>query len=280
MTMLRIRRKTIREGLLFTAALLILVAMLIPYLWLAMTSFKDRVDIFSIPPKLVFAPILENYRVTFADKGFLLNLRNSIIVALSSTAISLTAGVPAAYSLTRYKLKGNSLFLFFLLAARLLPGIVLAVPLFILFSNARLVDNFGSVIISHITFNLPFAVWMMRGFFVGVPVALDEAAVIDGCNPFSAFTRVVLPLVKGGLVATGIFCLINSWNEFLLALILTGRQTATLPVAIPGLMTPMGTFWGQIAAVGTVTTLPVIVFALLVQKHIVQGMTGGAIQGE
>jgi multiple sugar transport system permease protein len=278
--MLRIRRKTIREGLLFTAALLILVAMLIPYLWLAMTSFKDRVDIFSIPPKLVFAPILENYRVTFADKGFLLNLRNSIIVALSSTAISLMAGVPAAYSLTRYKLKGNSLFLFFLLAARLLPGIVLAVPLFILFSNARLVDNFGSVVISHITFNLPFAVWMMRGFFVGVPVALDEAAVIDGCNPFSAFTRVVLPLVKGGLVATGIFCLINSWNEFLLALILTGRQTATLPVAIPGLMTPMGTFWGQIAAVGTVTTLPVIVFALLVQKHIVQGMTGGAIQGE
>lgn len=278
--MISIKRRDIRTGLIFTIALIILLIMLVPYLWLALTAVKNRVDIFSIPPKIFITPTWENFQVAFVEKGFLQSLRNSIIVAVSSTLITLFAGVPAAYSLTRFNARGNNLYLFFLLAARLLPGIVLAVPLFILFSKARLINNYSAVVLSHITFNLPFAVWMMRSFFLEVPIALDEAATMDGCSPFATFTKIVLPLVKGGLVATGIFCLINSWNEFLLALILTGRQTATMPVAIPGLMTPLGTFWGQIAAVGTVTTLPVIIFALIVQKHIVQGMTGGAIQGE
>ncbi|NMC13963.1 MAG: carbohydrate ABC transporter permease [Chloroflexi bacterium] len=278
--MINIRAREIKNGLIFLIALIILAAMLIPYVWLALTALKNRVDIFSIPPKIFFYPTWSNFIVAFNEKGFLQNLRNSTIVALSSTIITLLGGVPAAYSLTRFHTRGNNLYLFFLLAARLLPGIVLAVPLFILFSKAKLINNFAAVVLSHITFNLPFAVWMMRSFFLEVPIALDEAATMDGCTPFGTFTKIVLPLVKGGLVATGIFCLINSWNEFLLALILTGRQTATMPVAIPGLMTPLGTFWGQIAAVGTVTTLPVMIFALIVQKYIVQGMTGGAIQGE
>ena len=278
--MINIRAREIKNGLIFLIALIILAAMLIPYVWLALTALKNRVDIFSIPPKIFFYPTWSNFIVAFNEKGFLQNLRNSTIVALSSTIITLLGGVPAAYSLTRFHTRGNNLYLFFLLAARLLPGIVLAVPLFIIFSKAKLINNFAAVVLSHITFNLPFAVWMMRSFFLEVPIALDEAATMDGCTPFGTFTKIVLPLVKGGLVATGIFCLINSWNEFLLALILTGRQTATMPVAIPGLMTPLGTFWGQIAAVGTVTTLPVMIFALIVQKYIVQGMTGGAIQGE
>lgn len=278
--MINVRAREVKNGLIFLIALIILAAMLIPYVWLALTALKNRVDIFSIPPKIFFYPTWSNFIVAFNEKGFLQNLRNSTIVALSSTIITLLGGVPAAYSLTRFHTRGNNLYLFFLLAARLLPGIVLAVPLFILFSKAKLINNFAAVVLSHITFNLPFAVWMMRSFFLEVPIALDEAATMDGCTPFGTFTKIVLPLVKGGLVATGIFCLINSWNEFLLALILTGRQTATMPVAIPGLMTPLGTFWGQIAAVGTVTTLPVMIFALIVQKYIVQGMTGGAIQGE
>jgi len=278
--MIGIKRRDIKNGLIFTITLIILLTMLIPYFWLALTAVKNRVDIFSIPPKIFITPTWENFHVAFIEKGFLKNLLNSIIVALSCTIITLLAGVPAAYSLTRFSTRGNNLYLFFLLAARLLPGIVLAVPLFILFSKAKLINNFSAVVLSHITLNLPFAVWMMRSFFLEVPIALDEAAIMDGCSPFAAFTKIVLPLVRGGLVATGIFCLINSWNEFLLALILTGRETATMPVAIPGLMTPLGTFWGQIAAVGIVTTLPVIIFALIVQKYIVQGMTGGAIQGE
>ena len=121
---------------------------------------------------------------------------------------------------------------------------------------------------------------MMRGFFLAIPRSLDDAAQLDGCSMFGAFFRIILPLTKGGLAATAIFCFINSWNEFLFALILTGKSTATLPVAVPNLMTPIGTFWGQICAVGTVTVIPVLVLAFIVQKYMIVGMTGGALAGE
>jgi multiple sugar transport system permease protein len=260
-----------RAKLLITYVALIITmgVILSPYLWLILTSFKDRVDAFAIPPKILFKPTLDNYQVAFDQKGFTLNLVNSMIVSTLSTTIALVIGVPAAYSLARFRFRANNLFLLFLLSARMLPAIVLAVPLFILFNDVRLIDNYAALVLAYLTFNLPFSVWMMRGFFLSVPSEVDEAAVIDGCSYFGAFFRAVLPLI---------FCMINSWNEFLFALILTGRHTATLPVAIPQLLTPWGTFWGQIAAVGTVTTIPVLVFAFAVQKYLVRGMTGGAIQ--
>jgi multiple sugar transport system permease protein len=262
----------------YVGLLIFLLIVLTPYLWLILTSFKDRVDAFAIPPKVVFTPTLDNYATAFGQKGFTQNLINSVVVASLSTALSLLVGVPAAYSLARFKMRGNTGFMMFLLAARMLPAIVLAVPLFILFSGAHLIDNYGALVLAYLTFNLPFTVWMMRGFFIAIPAEIDEAAVMDGCSYIGAFVRVVLPLTLGGLAATAIFCVINSWNEFLFALILTGRHTATLPVAIPELLTPYGTYWGQIAAVGTVTTIPVLIFAFAVQRYLVRGMTGGAIQ--
>jgi multiple sugar transport system permease protein len=262
----------------YVALLITLLVVLTPYIWLVLTSFKDRVDAFAIPPKIVFEPTLDNYRVAFGQKGFTQNLFNSAIVSSLSTVLALIVGVPAAYSLARFRMRGSTGFMMFLLAARMLPAIVLAVPLFVLFNGVRLIDNYAALVLAYLTFNLPFAVWMMRGFFLAVPSEVDEAAVMDGCSYIGAFFRVVLPLTLGGLGATAIFCIINSWNEFLFALILTGRHTATLPVAIPQLLTPYGTFWGQIAAVGTVTTIPVLLFAFAVQKYLVRGMTGGAIQ--
>ena len=272
--------KSFRRTALYTVYVLLLLVYLVPYLWLVLSSFKTRVDAFAIPPHVFFSPTLENYRTVFLEKGFLGNLLNSGIIAASSTTIALLAGVPAAYGLTRFRVRGSGAFLVFLLACRLLPGMVLVVPLFILSSDLRLVDTYFAVVIAHLTFVMPFVVWMMRGFFANVPTSIDEAAMIDGCGPLGAFIRVVLPLALGGLSATAIFCLIMSWNDFLFALILTGRDTSTLTAAVPNLLTPMGTFWGQIAAVGTVTTIPVLVFAIAVQKHIVSGMTGGAVQGE
>ena len=170
--------------------------------------------------------------------------------------------------------------LMLLLAARLLPAMVLAVPLFVLASNLGLTNTYIAIVAAHLTFSIPFTVWMMRGFFLAIPTDLDEAAKLDGCSDARVFFTVVLPLAKGGLAATAIFCIINSWNEFLFALVLTGRDTQTLPVAIPSLMTPLGTYWGQIAAVGTVTVIPVMVFAFIVQRHIVAGLTGGALSRE
>ncbi|MGN8553141.1 UNVERIFIED_CONTAM: carbohydrate ABC transporter permease [Microbacterium sp. SLM126] len=260
------------------AAVAIIVAYLSPIVWLVLTSFKDRIDIFSSAPTLFFTPTLDNYVEAFVDKGFADNLVNSAVVGVVSTLVAMVVGVPAAYSLSRIS-KGEG-FMMALLAARLLPAMVLAVPLFVLASNLGLRDTYVGLIAAHLTFALPFTVWMMRGFFLSVPTTLDEAARLDGCGEWGTFLRVILPIVKPGLAATAIFCLINSWNEFLFALVLTGRHTQTLPVAIPSLITPIGTSWGQVAAVGTVTILPVMIVAFIVQKHIVAGMTGGAISAE
>ncbi|PRA81215.1 carbohydrate ABC transporter permease [Microbacterium sp. MYb66] len=262
-------------GILVAALILLYLS---PIIWLVVTSFKDRVDIFSSAPSLFFTPTLENYRQAFLEKGFTDNLLNSTIVGVVSTGIALLVGVPAAYSLSRAR-KGET-FMMALLAARLLPAMVLAVPLFVLASSLGVRDSYFALIAAHLTFALPFTVWMMRGFFLAVPISLDEAARLDGCGEWGTFLRVILPIVKPGLASTGIFCLINSWNEFLFALVLTGRHTQTLPVAIPSLITPIGTSWGQVAAVGTVTILPVLIIAFIVQKHIVAGMTGGAVSAE
>jgi multiple sugar transport system permease protein len=255
------------------------LAYLSPLLWLFLSSFKQRVDIFNPSPRLTFTPTLDNYVSALWNDGFLVNLYNSTVVAGGSTLIALAAGVPAAYSLARRGDRGK-LYMMALLAARMVPAMVLAVPLFVIASNLGLTDTYAAVIAAHLTFSIPFTVWMMRGFFAAIPAELSEAARLDGCGEVRAFFQVVLPLAKGGLAATAIFCVINSWNEFLFALVLTGRKTQTLPVAIPNLITPIGTSWGEIAAVGTVTVIPVAVFAFIVQRHIISGITGGAISAE
>lgn len=255
----------------------ILVAMLLPYLWLILTSLKTRADIFSGDVFAAFTPTLENYRLAFVQKGFAKNLLNSTIIATVATAIAMGVGVPAGYALSRAGGRGTTVMLFVMLAARLMPVVVLAVPLFIIMSNIGLVGTYAGPVIAHLTFLVPFVVWMMRGFFLAVPRELDEAALVDGASRPRYFFALLLPMTRGPIAATAIFAVINSWNELLYGLILTNKSTATLPVATPSLMTPIGTFWGQIAAVGVVTTLPVLVFALLVQRHIIRGMTGGAL---
>lgn len=265
-----------RRALTYTLAVILLL-MLLPYVWLILTSFKTRADIFSGDAFSAFTPTLDNYRVAFIDKSFLRNLGNSTIVAVVATSIAMIVGVPAGYALSRSTTRGSTLVLFALLAARLLPAVVLAVPLFLILSKIGLVGTYAAPITAHLTFLVPFVCWMMRGFFMAVPRELDEAALMDGATRGRYFFTLLLPMTRGPLAATAIFALINSWNELLYGLILTNKSTATLPVATPSLMTPIGTFWGQIAAVGVVTTLPVLVFALLVQRHIIRGMTGGAL---
>jgi multiple sugar transport system permease protein len=272
-------RRTGRLAIL-VGILVLVLGYLSPLIWMVLSSFKNRVDIFSTTPRLTFTPTLNNYVEAFQNKGFSANLHNSMIVAVASSLIALLVGVPAAYRLSRRQGRFQGTYLLLLLAARLLPAMVLSVPLFVLANKLGLSGTYAAVIAAHLTFAIPFTVWMMRGFFLAVPSSLDEAARIDGCSEIGAFFRIVLPLTRGGIAATSIFCLINSWNEFLFALILTGRDTATMPVAVPNLLTPIGTYWGQIAAVGTVTVVPVAIFAFVVQKYMITGMTGGALAGE
>lgn len=266
--------------LLVALVVALILAYLSPVIWLVMSSFKTRVDIFTTSPTLIFTPTLDNYVAAFQDKGFGGYLQNSVIVAVASSLVALLVGIPAAYRLSRHPSRFQGAFLLGLLSARLLPAMVLSVPLFVLANEIGISGTYVAVVAAHLTFAIPFTVWMMRGFFMAVPTSLDEAARLDGCSELSAFFRVVLPLTKGGIAATAIFLLINSWNEFLFALILTSRDTATLPVAIPSLLTPIGTFWGQIAAVATVTVIPICIFAFAVQKYMVTGLTGGALANE
>lgn len=255
-----------------------LIFALLPYVWLILTSFKTRVDAFAIPPKVLFKATLNNYQEAFLDKGFLLNLKNSIIIMLATVGIGLGLGLPSAYAFSRFKTGKDKLLLNYLLGTRFTPVVVLALPLYLLMSKVRLLDSFVGIVIAHVAFNLPFVIWMMKGFFDAIPKEIDEAARVDGYSWFKVFLRIDVPLAKSGLAATAVFCAINSWNEFLMALILTGRHTATMPVGVPGLLTPQRTIWGQIAAVGTVITIPVLLFAILVQKHMIAGMTMGAVK--
>lgn len=268
-------RKTV---LIYIFLIAFLVLTLLPYFWLIVTSFKTRVDAFSIPPKLFFKGTLQNYYDAFINKEMLTNLKNSIIVMLSTVGIGLALGLPSAFAFSRFPTKSDKVLLNYLLGTRFTPFVVLALPLYLIMSRFGLLNSYIGIIIAHISFNLPFVVWMMKGFFDAVPKEIDEAARMEGYSWFRVFISINIPLAKSGLAATAVFCAINSWNEFLMALILTGRNTVTMPVAIPGLLTPQGTLWGQIASVGTVITIPVLVFAILVQKHMVSGMTMGAVK--
>lgn len=262
----------------FLIALTLFVAAT-PYAWLIMTSFKSRADIFAIPPVYIFRPTLQNYEIVFIEKGFLYTFRNSVIVALGTTVLSLAVGVPAAYSFSRYRMAGKNILSLLILFTYMCPPIVLAVPFFMMFKYIGLFDTPLALMIAYTTFNLAFVVWIMKGFFDEVPKSIDESALVNGCTPFDAFRRIVLPLVAPGMAATAIFSFIASWNEFLYALVLTAYFSKTLPVAVPGLVTVRGTFWNEIGAVAGSITIVVLIFAFIVQKHIVRGLTFGAVKG-
>jgi len=272
------KSRNIKTAAIYLGLIIFLIIVLTPYAWLVLTSFKTRVDAFSMPPKFIFQGTLNNYREAFIEKGMLKNLKNSTIIMLATVGISMALGLPSAYAFSRFPTKWDKVLSNYLLGTRFTPFVVLALPLYLMMSKLGLLNTYTGIIVAHVAFNLPFVVWMMRGFYDAIPKEIDEAARVDGMSWFQIFLKIDTPLAKGGVAATSVFCAINSWNEFLMALILTGRNTTTMPVAVPGLLTPQGTIWGQIAAVGTIITIPVLIFAILVQKHMIAGMTMGAVK--
>lgn len=260
-----------------------LLASLAPVYWMITISFKREVDQFAAPPKwFAFTPTLEHYTDAFINRSFGLYLFNSLAIAIVSTACALVIGTLAAYALARFRLPWNldRKLALWILSTRMFPAIVTAVPLFLIVRNLRLVNTRLSLIIIYTALNLPFVVWMMRGFFAEVPRDLEEAALVDGDSRMGAFRRVVLPLVAPGLAATAVFCLIVSWNEFLFALVLTQTDEAmTLPVGIAGRVTQYGIKWGAMSAAAVVAMIPILVFALNVQRYLVRGLSLGAVKG-
>ncbi len=254
---------------------LLLVGVLFPALWMLQLSLRAGGDIFDT--RLIFVPSLANYYALWTGL-FPGSLGHSVIVSLGATVLSLLLGVPAAYSLSRWRFRARRSVALWILATRMAPPVAYTIPFFLAYRFVGLLDTLTGLILIYLTFNLAFVVWMMRNFFDGVPRALEEAAWIDGCGVWSGFRRIALPLSAPGLAATGVLCFILSWNDFFYALILTRTKAMTAPVAIVNFMQYEGWEWGKIAAGGTLVMLPVVVFSILVHRYLVQGLTAGGIK--
>jgi multiple sugar transport system permease protein len=259
---------------------LLLVAILIPFLfplaWMFLSSLKTQVQNTAFPPVWIFQPTLNNYREVFVKNPFFTFTWNSLVVAAGSTGLALLLGLPGSYAIARFKRTGIALAI---LTARMAPGIGYLIPWFILFTKMKMIDTYSALILTHLIVALPLVLWVMIGFFEDVPAELIEAARIDGCSNFGAFRRVALPLVKPGIVATAILSFIFSWNNFLFSLIIAGFKTRTLPIAVYNFLSYEEINWGGLTAAATIITLPVLILSLFIQKHIVRGLTFGALKG-
>jgi multiple sugar transport system permease protein len=260
----------------YALLVLLLIPFLFPLAWMLLSSLKTQVQNTAYPPVLVFTPTLGNYREVFQKNPFFTFTVNSMVVALGSTGLALLLGLPGAYAIARYKRTGIALAI---LTARMAPGIGYLIPWFILFTKVKMIDTYSALILTHLIVALPLVLWVMIGFFEDVPGDLIEAARIDGCTNWSAFLRIAIPLAKPGIVATGILAFIFSWNNFLFSLIIAGFKTRTLPIAVYSFLSYEEINWGGLTAAATVITLPVLLLALFVQKHIVRGLTLGAMKG-
>ncbi|NES31977.1 ABC transporter permease subunit [Micromonospora terminaliae] len=258
------------------ALVVVVLSLVTPLLWMIAASFKTNVDIYDTGKALAFSPTLDNYATVLKQSHYVSFIGNSLWVAFAATVLSLILGVPAAYSMSRFNMKKSALVV---LMARVIPGVSLLVPWYYVFSNLQLVGGFTVLILSHMFVSLPLIVYIMMGFFDGLPEELEEAALVDGLTHIGAFRRITLPLSVPGIATAGILSFIFSWNNFMFALVLSGADTKTLPVAIFDFVGYASIDWGGLMAAATVVTLPIMVIALFVQKYVVSGLTAGATKG-
>jgi multiple sugar transport system permease protein len=263
---------------LYGSLICFLVIFMLPLLWVLGLSLKTREQIFTTPPLFLWRPTLENYFTVLSEKNFLISFWNSFLVTTSTVLVSLFAGIPAAYTIARYRFPGRKLIFFSLLVMRMLPPIAALLPLYVMFSFGGLINTRISLVLAYTTFSLPIIVWVTRDFFKTVPRDLEEAAYMDGASRAGAFLRVALPLAKPGITTAAILSMLLAWNDFIFAAILTNNATRTAPVLLSTYAgSETGTDWGAIAASGILVLLPVIVFSLIAQRHLVSGLSSGSI---
>lgn len=254
---------------------------LFPFYVVVTTSIKPESNIFSWPPSWEFTPTFQSYYsalFVFGGTGVLPFLINSLIVTALSTLLAVGLGAMVAYGLTRFKVFAGSHIFFFILSTRFAPPVAFIVPLYLMVRQTGLLDTHLALILIYTSMNLSLVVWIIRGFFEAIPIEIEEAAEVDGYSKLQIFFKVALPLVKPGLITTSILALIMSWNEFLVATVMTQNKAATLPVYLAGFSGSMGLEWGPYMAVGTMAVLPIMIFTLVLQKHLVRGLTFGAVR--
>lgn len=271
------RRKALWGGTQVALILMAAFIMLIPIAWIAMAAFKTHVDVFQL--KLAFTPTLDNFRTVFEEPYRLGDkLANSTVVASVTVALAIPIATLAAYSFSRFHLRGRTLMLVLILGTQFVPAVVIVLPFFVMFRDIGLLDTRAGLIIVNLAIVMPFAIWMIKGFIDAIPADTEEAALVDGSTRLQVIVNIVLPMAAPGLVTAGIFCFIIAWNEFLFALILTSRDAVTLPIGLALFKAEEGDLWNLLAAAGIIIMVPMFVLALIIQKHFVQGMTMGAVR--
>ena len=262
----------------YLAAVVALIVFLFPLYWLFGMSLKTAEEIFAYPPVWWPSAVrFENYLVLFRD-GDAKTIGNSLVIATVSTVLAMFFGTLCAYSIARFRTGGDN-FAMWVLSNRMLPPIVIVFPVFLLYVKLGLVDTYLGLIILYTAFNLPYVIWMMRGYIQDIPLELEESALVDGCTRWGVFRKVVLPMARSGIFATAVFTFVFAWNEFLFALVLTRSEVTTFPVQVTHYLGAQSNFYSKIAAMSVLGTLPIFVAVAMLQRFLVRGISLGAVKG-
>lgn len=269
-----------RQLMLFAAAGLLLTVWTFPVIWGVLTSFKTERDVLAYPPVWIFTPTLDNYRAVLSGADSILpNLWSSIVVSSTATLLTMLFAVPAAYAIARLKYPGKQTSGFYVLVTQMLPPVGLVIPYYLVLQRIGGLDTYSGLILIFLTFSLPFAIWLMVSYFEDIPLEMEEAALLDRAGRLRALWYVILPQVRGGIAVTTIFVFLNSWNEFMFSVLLGGNRVRPVTVAMFNFISVEQTQWARLAAAAIVAMAPVILIGLAAQRHIVKGLTVGAVKG-
>lgn len=257
---------------------LVCLVCLLPFLWIVLTAFMTKETAQAVPPQWLFEPTVAAFRTLIVEKNMLLFLKNSLVVSVCSTFFSVVIGMFCAYALARFDFAGRDDVSFWILTNRMLPPVAVVLPIFMIFQTLGLLDTLSGLVFLYTGMQLPFVVWMLKGYFEDIPRQLEESAMVDGDTWFGAFRRVTLPLVAPSITATAIFVLILSWNEFAFASFLTSSNTKTLPPAVVGYTVDSDISWNMLGAASLFITLPILLFVVAVQKQFVRGLSMGMVK--
>lgn len=270
----------LRMTVAFAVTLVFVTAWAFPIVWSVLNSFKTEQDILAYPPKLIFQPTLAAYRdVLFGSGSILPNLWSSLVISVGTTVVTMVMAIPAAYALARLRMPGRKFSGFYILASQMLPPVGIIIPYFLILRDMGWLDTYRGIILIYLSFSLPFAIWLLVSYFEDIPFEMEEAAALDGASRLKTLWRVIIPQVQGGIAVTVVFVFLNAWNEFLFAVVLSGNTVRPVTIAMFNFVSVEQTLWAKLAAVSVLAMLPVLALGVFAQKHIVKGLTVGAVKG-
>lgn len=272
--------RKLRVVMIGAASAVFLVGWMFPIVWSVLNSLKSERDVLAYPPKVIFTPTLAAYwDVLFGSQSILPNLWSSFVISIGTTIITMLIAVPAAYALARLRVPGKRFAGFYILTTQLLPPVGIIIPYYLILRNIGWIDTYQGIILIYLSFSLPFAAWLLVSYFEDIPFEMEEAAYLDGATRLRTLWRIIIPQVRGGIAVTVVFVFLNAWNEFLFAVVLSGNTVRPVTIAMFNFVSVEQTLWTKLAAVSVLAMAPVILLGIVAQRHIVKGLTIGAVKG-